>query len=303
MSNRYVMLPHRHILRLSGSDARSFLQGLVTQDVERVTPHQSVWTAMLNAQGKYLYDFFLIADGEHALLLDCDTSQVEELQRLLTMYKLRADAVIEDMHQHYHVVAAMGNLTPLALPETPGRTERYNNGTLIAYIDPRHAGMAARVIAPAGEAETWVLQRGYAQSSLADYEAWRISLGIPRAGVDSVAQATLILENGFEELNGVSFEKGCYVGQEVTARTKHRANLHKRLYIVRGEASLPAPQTPIILNERIVGEMRSSSGRNGLAVIRTEAVEKATQGEGILQAEGVTLHANNPPWRNSSTSV
>lgn len=299
MSNRYVLLSHRHILRLSGKDARSFLQGLVTQDVETVTGHHSAWTAMLNAQGKYLFDFFMIADGD-SLLLDCDTNQAADLQRLLTMYKLRANMTIEDLQKQFHVVAAMGDLTPLALPEHAGRTERYLDGKVIAFIDPRHARMAARVIAPAGEAETWVLQRGYAQASMADYEAWRISLGIPRAGIDNVPQKTLILENGFEELHGVSFNKGCYVGQEVTARTKHRANLHKRLYIVRGTAPLPPAETPIMLGERVVGDMRSSAGKTGLAIIRSEAVEKAAGGEGKLQAADIALQATNPDWRNGA---
>lgn len=296
MSNRYVVLSHRRILRLSGKDCRSFLQGLVTQDVETVTASHSAWTAMLNAQGKYLFDFFLIADGE-GLLLDCDSTQAEGLQRQLSLYKLRADVQIEDMQNAFHVIAAMGDVTPLALPEHTGRTERFNEGRIIALIDPRHAGMAARIVAPAGEAETWVLQRGYAQASIADYEEHRIQLGIPRAGVDNVPQKTLLLENGFEELHGVSFDKGCYVGQEVTARTKHRANLHKHLYIINAQTALPATGSDILLGERVVGDVRSVQGRIGLAVIRDEAVEKAQQGGDALKAGNTAIQAQTPPWR------
>lgn len=298
MSNRHLVLPHRHVLRISGKDARHFLQGLVTQDVETVTAQHSAWTAMLNAQGKYLYDFFLIADGED-ILLDCDTAQATELQKLLGLYKLRADVTITDMGESHHVIAAMGEMTPLALPETPGRTERFHDGNIIAFVDPRHAAMAARVIAPAGEGETWVLQRGYAQASLADYETHRIGLGIPRAGIDSLAQKTLILENGFEELHGVSFEKGCYVGQEVTARTKHRANLHKQLYIIRSDdAPLPESGTDITLGERVVGDVRSTCGTIGLAIIRREAVEKAASGEATLHAGDCPIRAEQPCWRD-----
>lgn len=296
MSNRYVVLNHRRVLRLGGKDARSFLQGLVTQDIESVTEDHSAWTAMLNAQGKYLFDFFVIAEGE-GLLLDCDATQADALQKLLGMYKLRADVTIENLQDSYHVVATLGDLTPLALPEHAGRTQRYHNGTIVAFVDARSAAMAARVIAPAGEAETWVLQRGYAQASVADYEIHRIGLCIPRAGIDNVPQKTLILENGFEELHGVSFEKGCYVGQEVTARTKHRASLHKLLYGVHGDAALPDAGTEIMLGERAVGEMRSSHGKRGLAVIRTEAVEKAAQNQGVLMAGGVTLAVQHPVWR------
>lgn len=296
MSNRYVVLSHRRILRLSGKDCRSFLQGLVSQDVETVTASHSAWTALLNAQGKYLFDFFMIAEGG-GLLLDCDSAQADELQRLLTMYKLRADVQVENLQNGYHVVAAMGDVTPLALPEHAGRTERFNEGRIIALIDPRHAGMAARIIAPAGEAETWVLQRGYAQASIADYEEHRILLGIPRAGVDNVPQKTLLLENGFEELHGVSFDKGCYVGQEVTARTKHRANLHKHLYIIEAKTALPATGSDILLEGRVVGDLRSAQGRIGLAVIRDEAVEKALKSNAPLQVGDIAIQAQTPSWR------
>lgn len=291
MSNRYVMLSHRKILQLSGKDARHFLQGLVTQNLDSVTEDHSAWTAMLNAQGKYLFDFFMIQEGD-GLLLDCDAEQADALQKLLSLYKLRADVTITPLD--WHVVAAMGDLSPLSLPEHPGRTQRFHDGGIIAFVDSRSAGMAARVIGAFGEPETWVQQRGYAQASISDYEHRRLSLGIPRAGIDSVPQKTLILENGFEELHGVSFEKGCYVGQEVTARTKHRANLHKRLYAVEGSAPLPAAGTEITQNGRVVGEMRSSQGTIGLAVLRSDAVEKA---EALTAAE-TTLTAKNPVWRN-----
>lgn len=295
MSNRYLVLNHRAVLRLHGKDARSFLQGMVTQDVDSVTESHSAWAALLNAQGKYLYDFFIIADGD-ALLLDCDGQQATELQRLLAMYKLRADVTIEDLSTSHHVLAAMGDMTPLALPQHAGRTERFHEGSIIAFVDPRHADMAARVISPAGEGETWVLQRGYAQASMRDYEHHRIALGVPRAGMDNLPQKTLLLENGFEELHGVSFDKGCYVGQEVTARTKHRANLHKQLYIVHGNA-LPESGSDITLGDRVVGDLRSSCEDTGLAVIRNEAVEKAASGEAVLKAGNTEIRAEKPRWR------
>lgn len=294
MSNRHIVLSHRAVLRLSGKDVRPFLQGLITQDIDTVTPTHSAWSALLNAQGKYLYDFFLIADGED-ILLDCDREQAATLQKLLGLYKLRADVTITMLDGH-HVLAAMGALTPLGLPEHPGRTERFHDGTIIAFVDSRHAAMAARVIAPAGEAETWIIQRGYAQASVADYEQHRLALGIPRAGIDNLPEKTLILENGFEELHGVSFQKGCYVGQEVTARTKHRANLRKQLYIVRGKA-LPAVGTAITQDGKTVGDMRSSSGNLGLAVIRIDAVEKAQAGNTPLTAGESAITAESPSWR------
>jgi len=296
MSNRYVVLTHRRILHVAGADSRHFLQGLISQDITLVNDTHSIWAAMLTAQGKYLFDFFVMAYGED-LLLDCDDSQAEALRKTLTLYKLRADVKIEDWGSSHHVVAALGDLSPLSLPLHAGRTQHFHGGEIIAMVDPRSEEMAARIIAPAGEAETWVLQRGYAQASIDDYETHRITLGIPRAGIDNVPQKTLLLENGFEELHGVSFEKGCYVGQEVTARTKHRANLQKRLYIVQADEPLPPTGAEILLGERVVGDLRSSHGTMGLAVLRNEAVEKAANGEGTLTINGVAVRAESPSWR------
>lgn len=297
MSNRFTVLPHRSLLRLRGKDTRHFLQGLVTQDIEKLDLHNSLWTAMLNAQGKYLFDFFVLAENDQDVLLDCDSSQIAELKRLLGLYKLRAEVNIEDLGESYHVAAAIGDSAALALPLYAGRTERFVEDTLIACVDPRSTQIGMRVLAPAGEAETWLIQRGFARSSLQDFETFRIRHGIPRTGIDSVSGKTLILENGFEELNGVSFEKGCYVGQEVTARTKHRASLHKLLYIVEAESELPTDGGDIVLGERVVGELRSSCGNIGLAIIRSEAVEKATSGAETLSLQGIALSAKNPPWR------
>ncbi|MCH2546687.1 MAG: folate-binding protein [Alphaproteobacteria bacterium] len=298
MSNRYVLLPHRTVLRLRGKDMREFLQGLITQDITKVTSQHSIWTAMLSAQGKYLFDFFVAVEGD-SLLLDCDIDQAPQLMRLLTMYKLRADVHIENLGEEYHVLAAMGDVSALALPTDAGRTEYFADAHVTAFIDPRHAAMKARIIAPAGEGETWIIQRGYAQACVSDYETLRIQHAIPRAGVDSIPQKTLILENGFEALNGVSFEKGCYVGQEVTARTKHRAKLHKQLYQVQSKTALPAAGCDITLEGRVVGEMRSSLALQGLAILRNDAVEKSRSTAHSLLADGHDLTAINPPWQRA----
>lgn len=292
MSNRYTILENRALICFSGADVLSYLQGLLTQDVNTVTAEHSAYSALLNAQGKYLHDFFLIRQGND-IWLECDATRKEHLLRLLNLYRLRAQVTVTDISSGYHTLAVMGELAYLALPDIPGRTEWFHNGQVAAFTDPRMAALGARVIAPDGEGEMWVQQRGFVRASVADYDLHRLQLGIPESGADNIPEKTLLLENGFEALHGVSFTKGCYVGQEVTARTKHRANLHKLLYIVRSDGMLPPLGTAIEQDGNEVGEMRSSRHHIGLALIRTQAVEKAAP----LTSGGVLITAHAPAWR------
>lgn len=291
MSNRYVTFDDRAVLEISGADARTFLQGLITQDVNIITSIYSGYSALLTAQGKFIADFFLIHRDEQTLWLECAKAYLPTLLRLLALYRLRADVKLHDLSDKLHVHAVLGNIAQLALYETPGRTEHFHTDNIVAFVDPRSEKLGARVIAPAGEGETWLIQRGFVHAPLVDYDLRRIGLGIPAEG-DNIADKTLILENGFEELHGVSFTKGCYVGQEVTARTKHRANLHKLLFIVEGDQDLPESGTPILLGEREVGQMRSARGKHGLAVLRVDSADKAG-----LKAGDVAITATKPEWR------
>lgn len=290
-----MTLSSRALLELSGKDVRSFLQGLITQDICTVTPSHSAYSALLNAQGKYLFDFFLI-DRTDSLWLECDKAYTPGLLRLLRMYKLRADVTLEDISDKFHIHAALGDVSQLALPPIEGRTEYFHDARIVAFTDPRYNLLGARIIAPAGEGETWLAQRGFSHALESDYEHRRIALGIPDSRIDNLPEKTLILENGFEELNGVSFTKGCYVGQEVTARTKHRANLHKLLFKVEGNAPLPEPGTSIKIGEREVGQMRSSIENQGLAILRLDSAHLHG-----LETDGVQLIAGNPPWRKAHT--
>ena len=132
-----------------------------------------------------------------------------------------------------------------------------------------------------------------AEMPAAEYESLRLALGVANGSKDLVVQKSLLLESNFEELDGVSFSKGCYVGQELTARTKHRALVRKRLLPVRVEGPLPAPGTPLLLNEREAGEMRGGSGGRGLALLRLEAVHDPMP---TLTAGESTLHPEWPAW-------
>ena len=230
----------RSVLRVSGADRESFLQGLVTNDVRRLKAG-IVYAALLGPQGKYLADFFLIPDGD-AILIDVATPLAEGLARRLSLYRLRADVRIEPSALH----ARRGLGAPPAG----------------AFSDPRHPALG------------W---RSYGDmpgtAPVIDWDALRVMHLIPESGVELIPDDSYVLEMGFERLNGVDFRKGCYVGQEVTARMKHKTELRKGLAQVEidGEA---APGTPILTPEgREAGQLLTRSGDRALAHIRFDRAE------------------------------
>ncbi len=275
-----IKLEDRAILEVSGEDARAFLQGLITNDIEKVSATEAVYAALLTPQGKYLFDFFIVANGD-ALWLDCEAAGRETLRRRLAMYRLRAKVEIDAGLDH-EVHAAIGDNALAAARQID---------TALSFADPRIAGLGARaIVAPAARPD--LTGAGLRAGARADYDRLRIRLGVPDGSRDLVPEKSFLLENGFEALNGVDFEKGCYVGQEVTARMKHRALVRKRLVPVRIEGAAPPEGAPVHRGEIEVGEMRSSSGALGLAMLRLEAIAAA----GPLRAGPARLTVERPEW-------
>lgn len=230
------VLPHRHVLRITGTDRVKFLQGLTTSDVDR-TADGAVWTAMLTPQGKYLADFFLVDAGE-AILLDVAEPLAAGLAKRLTMYKLRADVKIADAG--FAVTQGLGDA-----PEG-------------AVADPRHPALGWRAY-------------GAGPAGGIDPDAWaalRVAHVVPETGVELVPDQSFILEYGFDRLNGVDFRKGCYVGQEVTARMRHKTELRKGLVrvAVTGAAPVGTPVTDGA--DRAIGTLYTQADGFGLAHLR-----------------------------------
>lgn len=285
----YSLLP-RAVLAISGEDARNFLQGLVTNDVLKLSPARSLYAAMLSPQGKFLYDFFLCDDGER-VLLEVAAPQAEALARKLGFYKLRSKVSIAPTDLAVFACFGEGACAALKLPAAEGATAR--TGDAIAFTDPRHAELGARIFAPATYAQT-LEAAGFAAGDAHLYDTHRLHLGIPDGTADLIADKSFPLEYGFEALHAVDFAKGCYVGQEVTARTKYRGVIRKSLYRITSEsAALPAAGSPIFSGEKQVGEMRSSQGPVGLALLRHEEWNAAQE---PLLCEGTPLRAQPAPW-------
>jgi len=237
----------RRILRLSGADTRTFLQGLITNDIARLDAGL-VYAAILTPQGKYMADFFLCAQGGD-VLLDADSTQADMLQQRLSMYKLRADVTIAQTDLHLH--RGTGPAPADALP------------------DPRHAALG------------WRAYRDTPQSDDGtDWPALHVAHMIPQTGTELMPDS-FILEMGFERIHGVDFRKGCYVGQEVTARMKHKTELRKGL--ARVSVSGPAEAgTPITAEGKPAGTLHTRAGDEALAYLRFDRAEGPMEAGGAV---------------------
>jgi folate-binding protein YgfZ len=264
---KLAALPDRAVLEISGEDRITFLQGLVSNDVTRARADQALWAALLTPQGKWLADFFVIATPE-ALLLDVEAAQLAMLIQRLSRFKLRAKVALRDASADWRVHAAWGEGVP---PDG------------LAARDPRLPEAGWRVLAGTGLPTN---------ASAEDYAAHRLALGLPDGSKDMEAEKSVLLEGGFDELHGISWTKGCYMGQELTARTRYRGLLKRRLVPVAIDGPAPERGTPILTADGIeVGEMRSSQGAQGLALLRLEWLDK-----GALTAGAARVTPQPPPW-------
>ncbi len=267
MTSYTALLPERGVVQVGGEDRVSFLQGLVSNDIEQATPGRAVWAALLTPQGKWLADFFVLADGDK-LLLDCERAQAAMLVPRLTRYRLRARVELRDVSATFSVHAAWGDdLSPDAIG--------------IVAPDPRLPEAGWRVLAR-GPLST--------NADATDWDRHRLSLGLPDGTRDLEAEKSVLLEAGFDELHGISWTKGCYMGQELTARTRYRGLVKRRLIPVTAAGTVPVPGSPILRDGSEVGVMRSGRERRGLALLRIDALGNA------LTSDGAILRPQLPTW-------
>jgi folate-binding protein YgfZ len=278
----FLLARDRALITVSGADRIAFLQGLVSNDVAKASAGRALYAAFLTAQGKYLHDIFIAAIGER-LLIECEAARRPDLLRRLSLYKLRSQVSLsEENGLSVGLYFGEGALSALGLPSTSGQARAEQSG--VVFVDPRLAALGARAYLPAAglQPET---------ATTADYDRLRISLGVPDGSRDLPVEKAILLENGFDELNAIDWDKGCYMGQELTARTRYRGLVRKRLMPVAIEGPAPAFGAPLLLGEKEAGEMRSANGKLGLALIRLEAL-----GQGALTSGTARLTPVKPSW-------
>jgi folate-binding protein YgfZ len=276
-----AVLPDRGVVKVAGDEARTFLNGLLTADIGQVTPQSARFAALLTPQGKIVVDC-IVAEGADGLFLDCPRTLAAALVEKLKFYKLRAKVAIEDLSSALAVLAiwdGTGNATQ-------GLT----------YTDPRLAALGRRVILPAGLVPQAAADLGAQLADPSAYEAHRIALGVPRGGLDFAYGDAFPHEADMDQLNGVDFAKGCYVGQEVVSRMEHRGTARNRVLPVAADGNAPGAGIPVMAGDKQVGLSGSGIGSQGLAMLRLDRIADARAAGLALTAGGVTIHPRKPDW-------
>lgn len=295
----FVLLDDRGIVRVGGPEARAFLQGLITNDVTKAVYGRAIYAALLTPQGKYLHDFFVVAlpdeGGGESLYLDCERKRAADLVSKLTAYKLRSKVTIENVTDRFRVIALMGDgpHDSEALHGFEGRGGPFAGG--LCYVDPRYAGVGARVLFPASGVSE-IMEADFKEQAPENYERLRLYYGLHDGSRDLQVEKSLLLEANFDHLNAIDWNKGCYVGQELTARTRYRGLIRKRLLPVEIDGPLPPFGTPVLAGDEEIGEMRTSFDDYGIAYFRIEELEKAVADERPITAGKATLQVLHPAW-------
>lgn len=278
-----AFLPDRGVIKVAGEDARDFLNGLVTTDVDRLKPGLGRFGALLTPQGKIIVDFLITeAPAGHGggFLIDCPKALADGLATKLKFYKLRAKVTVDNLSNDLGVLAAWdGQLA--AQPD-------------LAFADPRNAELGTRILVPEDLKQKLSDLIGAELVDAADYEAHRIALGVPRGGLDFMYSDAFPHETNMDRLAGVDFDKGCYVGQEVVSRMQHRGTARTRSVKVLLEDSSPEAGVSVMAGDKSVGTMGSSAQGKGIALVRIDRVADALDAGQPLTAGGLALKLAEP---------
>ncbi|AFX99556.1 glycine cleavage T-C-terminal barrel domain protein [Candidatus Endolissoclinum faulkneri L2] len=299
----FHILDDRGIIRVAGEDRVQFLQNLVSNDVFKVTPESTGYGALLTTQGKFLHDFFLININD-ALLIDTAADRLQDFFCSLQKYKLRSKIELSIDSKDWILAAIFGRnaLDLINLPAKRGATSKFDEG--FAFIDPRHINAGIRILCYKVIEPSILKTTKLQETDRESYERHRISLGLPDGAKDMTVKKTLLLEAGFEELGGIDFQKGCYIGQELTARTKYRGLVKRRLMPININGSIPKIGTKITLNGRDIGEVRSVVADRdsnevkgiGLAMIRIDSLKSSINFNHQLIANEAIIKPYKPDW-------
>jgi folate-binding protein YgfZ len=278
-----AFLPDRGVVKISGDDARGFLNNLVTSEIEVVAPGTARFGALLTPQGKIIADFFVTeAPAGHGggLLIDCPKPLAQPLATKLGFYRLRAKVSVENLFDGLGVLAVWDG-EPAVMPD-------------LAFADPRSPALGLRVLVPADLAAKTAALLGAELVDDAAYEAHRIAAGVPRGGVDFAYGDAFPHESNMDRLRGVDFDKGCYIGQEVVSRMQHRGTARTRIVPVLFDGDAPAPGTEIRGGDKPIGTMGSSAAGRGLALLRTDRATDALDADAPLLAGDIAVRLADP---------
>ena len=280
-----ALLPDRGVVKVAGDDARRFLNGLASNDMAKVAPGQARFAALLTPQGKIIVDFIAAEaelDDGGGFFLDCPRALAGVLVEKLNFYKLRAKVTAEDVSAALGVMAVWDGA---ALSEDG-----------LSYADPRLPALGTRTILPPHLAPAAAAGLGATIADDEAYDAHRIALGVPRGGMDFIYGDTFPHEADMDQLSGVDFDKGCYVGQEVVSRVEHRSNARSRVLPIAYDAFSPMQGLPVLVGDKQAGVLGSTANGRGLALLRLDRVADALAAGTPLTAGGIAIHVVKPDW-------
>ena len=279
-----ALLPDRGVIKVAGDDARHFLNGLISNDMGKIAPGTACFAALLTPQGKIIVDF-IVAEAEPGdgggFFLDCPRALATALRDKLTFYKLRAKVTVDDLSEALGVMALWDGA---ALSEFG-----------LSYADPRLSALGSRTILPPDLVAEAAADLGATLTDAAAYDAHRIALGVPRGGEDFIYGDAFPHEADMDQLAGVDFVKGCYVGQEVVSRVEHRGSARSRIVPVTYEFA-PASGQPVMAGEKEVGTLMSTAKGHGLAMIRLDRAVDALAAGTPLTCGNMPVHLVKPAW-------
>jgi tRNA-modifying protein YgfZ len=280
-----ALLPDRGVVKVVGDDAHGFLNGLLTTDMATVTPERARFAALLTPQGKLIVDCIVaMAPPEDGggFFLDCPRALALGFVTKLNFYKLRAKVIVQDLSESLGVMAVWGGT---------GTTD-YG----LAYQDPRLADLGIRVMLPPHVAAAAAKDTGAQLVDAAEYEAHRIALSVPRGGLDFIYGDAFPHEAAMDQLAGIDFDKGCYVGQEVVSRMEHRGTARTRIVSAVYDGAAPEAGVPVVAGERALGTFGSAAAGRAIALVRLDRVADAMAAGATITAGGMPLRVAKPAW-------
>jgi tRNA-modifying protein YgfZ len=284
-----ALLPDRGVLKVVGDDARKFLNGLVTCDMAKVTPASARFAALLTPQGKIIADFIIAeaqAEDGGGFFLDCPRPMATTLVDRLNFYKLRAKVICEDLSEVLGVMAAWDGQNSKSAESEYG----------LCYADPRLPTLGIRLMLPPHVAPEAAADLGATLTDADAYEAHRIALGVPRGGADFIYGDAFPHEADMDQLAGVDFDKGCYVGQEVVSRVQHRASARRRVVPIVYDDCAPSSGLPVMAGDKEIGMLGATANGRGMALLRLDRVADAAAAGVPITAGGIAIRPVKPDW-------
>ncbi|HEY0219923.1 MAG TPA: folate-binding protein [Afipia sp.] len=296
-----AFLPDRGIVKVSGADARTYIDNLITTDIDLLHPGLARFGALLTPQGKIIADFLVTQAPDRlggGLLFDCPKTLAQPFADRLGFYKLRAKVTVENVSDEFGVLAVWDGEPPVK-PD-------------LTFADPRNAALGWRILVPLALAQNAADAIGAQMTDERAYEAHRIGCGVPRGGIDFIYGDAFPHETNMDRLHGVDFDKGCYIGQEVVSRMQHRGTARTRILPVTFDGSAPEPGTAITAGDKSIGTMGSSAhsagqGQGeqniGLALLRTDRASDALDAGLQLIASGIPILLVSPDDVRAATKA